>query len=321
VSIVLPAFNAKGLIGDTIATVLQQTFTDFELLVVDDGSMDGTALEVQSIAAKDPRCQLIVQRNRGPSSARNRGIAEASGDLIAFMDHDDYWHPDKLALQVQLLDSMPDVGVVTCFSAVIDEDRRFTGWRLGDRANGWVYEKMVELDLVSGGSVAIVRRSALAAAGTFDESLRFREDWDMWIRLARCVPFQTVPQTLVGYTRRAGNASSDYEKMAAEGAYVLRKVWAHDATLSQEWLRFCTARDLFAIACLCAMDSNSFLAWQYLARCCAVTPAPLLSSPRRWAFVGVLVLQSILPSGVFRFVFGLAGYGVFGVRSGRRFAG
>lgn len=319
VSIVVSAFNAERFIAATIASALNQTFADFELLVIDDGSTDGTAGAVRRALGTDPRCRLIVQRNGGPSSARNRGVAESSGGLIAFLDHDDLWHPEKLAAQVELLDAMPDAGVATCYSAVIDASGRCLGWRLGGEARGRAGRDMIEWDMVSGGSVAMVRRTALAAAGAFDESLRFREDWDMWIRLARHVPFVTVPRILVGYTRRPRSASSDYERMAAEGALVLAKACSGDPGIGAGRLRHCTARDLFGVSCFCAMDAQNALAWQYLARSWAISPWPLLLSPRRWAFVAILALQSVLPRAAFRYVFRLTSRAAFGLRAGDRF--
>jgi hypothetical protein len=222
-------------------------------------------------------------------------------------------------MQVALLDLHPGAGVVTCYSAVIDEHGACLGWRLGGHAAANVYSRMLEWDMVSGGSVAMVRRGALLITGPFDDKLRFREDWDMWIRLARQVSFVTVPRALVGYTRRPRNSSREYEQMAREGALVIKKVQVDDPTIDAARLRFYAARDLFAIACFCAMDENHELAWGYLARSWSITPAPVLRSPRRWAFVAVLVLQSILPKPAYRLVFGLLGRVSFQLQRGRPF--
>ncbi|HLF30780.1 MAG TPA: glycosyltransferase family 2 protein [Xanthomonadales bacterium] len=319
VSVVVTTFNAALFIEATLDSVLRQTFVDFEIIVVDDGSTDGTASAVRRVMDSDPRCHMIIQDNRGPSAARNRGIAEASGELIAFLDHDDVWHADKLAMQVAFLDLQPDAGVATCFSAVIDEHGGCLGWRLGGHAAGNVYTELLEWDMVSGGSVVVVRRRALLMIGPFDETLRFREDWDMWIRLARRVSFATVPRALVGYTRRPRNSSREYEQMAREGALVLQKARADDPTIGQARLRFYAARDLFAIACFCAMDEKHELAWGYLARSWSITPAPMLRSPRRWAFVAVLTLQSMLPKPAYRLIFGLLGRVSFQLKRGRPF--
>lgn len=319
VSVIIAAYNAARFIEGTLASVLDQTFDDLEVVVVDDGSQDGTATVVRTVMAADPRVRLLVQDNRGVSATRNRAVAAARGEMIAFLDHDDLWHPAKLTAQVALLDTQPGTGVVACHSAVIDEDHRCLGWRLGGNASGDVYAEMLVWDMVSGGSVVLVRRDALAAAGRFDETLLFREDWDLWIRLARRVPFATVPRILVGYTRRGSSSSRDYERMAEEGARVLAKVRRDDPGFSRRCHRFCRARDLFAMASFCAIDGQVRLAWRYLSRSLLLTPTPVLRSPRRWAFVGVLALQSILPRPAYRAVFGALSRATFELEPGQPF--
>ena len=320
VSVLIAAYDAEAFLADTLATALGQRFTDLELLVIDDGSRDGTADVVRRAAAADPRVRLLVQENRGLSATRNRGVRESRGALVAFLDHDDLWHPDKLALQVAALDRRPDAVLASCHSALIDRAHRCLGWRFGGDADGDVYAELLVWDMISGGSVALVRRAALAAAGPFDETLRIREDWDMWIRLARLGPFVTVPRVLVGYTRQAANESRDYARLADEGMRVLAKAARADPTLGAARLRFCRARDLFATASFCAVDGRVGLAWRYLARSLAVTPAPVLRSPRRWAFVAVLALQTVLPAAVFRAVFGVLSRLRFDLPPGRPFA-
>lgn len=319
VSVLIAAYDAAPFIEATLESALGQTFGDLEVLVIDDGSRDGTADVVRRVAASDPRLRLIEQENRGLSATRNRGIAEAQGSLIAFLDHDDLWHPEKLALQVAVMDAQPETAVVSCHSALIDTDQRCLGWRFGGDANGDVYAEMLVWDVVSGGSVTLVRREALEAVGPFDETLRIREDWDMWIRLARCYAFATVPRVLVGYTRSAASSSRDYERLAAEGVRVLDKARRDDPGFDDARYRFCLARDLFATASFCAVDGHTALAWRYLGRSLALTPAPVVRSPRRLALVGVLVLRTVLPSGVFRTVFGWLNRWSFHLEPGKPF--
>ncbi|MBK9242356.1 MAG: glycosyltransferase [Acidobacteria bacterium] len=319
VSVLTATFNAAGFIETTLASALRQTFGDFELVVIDDGSSDGTVEVVARLMAADARIRLIRQMNRGPSATRNRAILESRGELIAFLDHDDLWLPDKLARQVALIDARPEVGVVSCYSAVIDARHRCLGWRLGGDANGNVADEMIEWDMVSGGSVALMRREALEQVGHLDETLRFREDWDLWIRLARHVRFATVPCTLVGYTRSPGSESRNYQQMALEGQRVLEKARRDDPRVTTQRLRFCQARDLFAMAVFCAIDGEVSAAWRFLRRSVATSPAPVLRSPKRWAFVGVLILQTILPPAAFARVFGLLNRMSFHLQPGQPF--
>ena len=318
VSVLIPAFNAAPFIEATITSVLQQTFTDFEVLVIDDGSNDDTAAAVQRATARDSRVRLMVQDNVGLSATRNRGVAASRGALIAFLDHDDVWHPDKLSLQVALMDARPGVGVVSCYSALIDRHHRCLGWRFGGDANGNVYHEMLEWDIVSGGSVALVRRDALDAVGPFDDTLRIREDWDMWIRLARRELYATVPRVLVGYTRAGENSSRDYARMTEEGTRVLDKVLHGDPGFLPRY-RFCQARDYLSTASFCAVDGNVTLAWTYLWRSVTCSPAPVLSSPRRLAFVGVLALRTLLPKALFTPLFSALNRLTFALEPGRPF--
>lgn len=304
VSVVTPAWNAEHFIGATLSTALSQTFRNIEVIVIDDGSRDKTASVVRRAMAADPRIRLVEQKNTGLAGARNRGIREARGDFIAFLDHDDLWHPDKLALQVALLDSHPLAGLASCYSAVIDEDHRCLGWRLGGDANGSVYHEILVWDMISGGSVALVRREVFDVVGMFDESLPMRSDWDMWIRIARRFHVATVPRTLVGYTRSTLGLSRGYERMAEAGAFVLEKASRNDPGFSGDRLRFCRARDLFAVASVCTIDGDIAGAWKYLRRSVALTPMPVLTSRRRCALVTMLALRTVLPESVFRSVLG-----------------
>lgn len=304
VSVVVPAWNAERFIEVTLATALGQTFSNIEIVVIDDGSKDQTAAVVHRIAASDSRVRLIQQSNTGLAGARNRGIRESCGELIAFLDHDDLWHPDKLALQVALLDSHPLAGLASCYSAVIDEEHRCLGWRFGGSADGNVYDEVLVWDMISGGSVAVIRRAAFDIVGQFDESLPMRSDWDMWIRIARHFHFATVPRTLVGYTRSKLGLSRGYDRMAEAGKSVLEKARRDDPAFNGYRFRFCRARDLFAVACVCTIDGEIPRAWSYLRQCLALTPMPVLTSPRRCALVLMLMLRTVLPASMFRSVLG-----------------
>ena len=319
VSVLVAAYNSERFLERTLHSALAQTFTDFEVLVVDDGSSDGTAALVRDMMVRDARLRLIVQANQGLSASHNRGIAESRGELIAFLDHDDLWHPEKLAAQVACFDADPRVGVVSCYSEILDDDGRSAGWRLGGDANGDVYAEMLEWDMVSGGSVVLVRRSALDAAGPFDTTLRIRDDWDMWIRLARRVHFATVPRTLVGYTRRPSNESRDAVRMADEGRRVLAKAAADDPSLSRSLLRTHEARDLVAVTSFCTIDGQTALAWRYLIASLRCSPLPVLRSPKRWGLVAALMLQTILPRGLYVAIVGLVSSWLWASRAGRPF--
>ncbi|MDF2765542.1 MAG: glycosyltransferase family 2 protein, partial [Rhodospirillales bacterium] len=124
VSVVIPAFNAERFLARTLDSVSRQTYSALEIIVVDDGSLDGTAGIVRQQAALDPRVRLIRQENAGVAAARNRGIAESDGCFVAPLDADDLWHPQKIELQLRRFEERPSAGLVYCWSIGIDEEDR-----------------------------------------------------------------------------------------------------------------------------------------------------------------------------------------------------
>jgi hypothetical protein len=235
------------------------------------------------------------------------------------MDADDLWHPQKIEQQMAYLDVHPEVGVVTCYSAILDARGDQLGWCFDGQAQGMVYHKMLKQDLVAGGSVPLIRRDALHVVGPFDEALSLRSDWDMWLRLARRFAFGTVPQVLVGYTRRSGNASQDYEAMIELGASLLQKVAEDDADFKASRYRFCHARDIFAMACLCFIDEDAPRAWTYVRRSMGVSVWPVLGSLRRLGMVALITSSTVLPKGAYRLLFRMVARRVFRQQPGQPF--
>lgn len=300
VSVVIPAFQSAGRIGRTLAQLQRQTFTDFEVIVVNDGSTDATSDVVRQATIRDPRIRLIEQPNRGIAAARNRGVEAAAGAVLAFLDDDDLWLPRKLELQLARLDARRDAAVVSCYSALVDADGYLLGWRIGGTPEGDVYREMLEWDMVSGGSVALVARGPLEEAGGFDAALPDRADWDLWIRLSRRHPFTCVPRMLVGYTRRAGSVSQSYDRMLEHGRAVLAKARRDDPRIAPEELHAYVARDLFGAACLCLADEQHASAWHYVRRALQTGPRMVLGRPRRWGVLSMLVLATMLPAAIYR---------------------
>ena len=215
ISVIIPTYNCERYIAETIASVLGQTFNDLELIVVDDGSTDRTR---DIVASYGPPVRLISQNNSGVCVARNRGIREAAGQYICLMDHDDYWFPDKLALQVEKLEACPEVGVV--YSSFIlwqsSPDGRFPAPATFDlesyaegidkNYSGWIYHQFL-LDCWMLTSTAMFRREVFEKCGVFDESLPFSEDWDLWLRISRQFTFAKLhrPNTLYRQHVQQGN--------------------------------------------------------------------------------------------------------------------
>ena len=185
VTVVTPAYNVAKYIGETVDSVLRQTFRDFEYLVIDDGSEDNSVAIVNAHSGDDPRFRLVPGEHRGLSAARNAGIREARGEYIAFLDGDDRWHPRFLERQLGLIQSLPpDVGGVFCRSRLVLENGTlvFLQWQ---RAGRYDFDDfLVGGNPARNGSTMLLRKSCFDDVGGFDEELKCLEDLDMWLHIA-----------------------------------------------------------------------------------------------------------------------------------------
>lgn len=240
VTVITPAYNVARYVGEAADSVRRQTFTDFEYLVVDDGSADGTAEVILSRQRGDPRMRLIQIPHGGPSAARNAGISQARGRYIALLDGDDRWRPAFLARQVALIESLPpDVGMVFCRTRSISENGIpiKIHWQ---RAGRYDFDEFLVRNNPAGhGSSLLIRASCFADVGGFDESLPFAEDLDMWLRIAERSKTPVLWGSryfLVDRRLRAGAATRDtatgeavLDQMLVTQAAKLRRYQAADA--------------------------------------------------------------------------------------------
>lgn len=231
VSIVIPAYNQGHYLGVAVRSVLSQTFPDYEAIIVDDGSTDNTP-EVAG-AFTDPRIRYVRQENRGLSGARNTGIRHAAGELVSFLDSDDLFLPEKLALLVEALRAQPDLGMVAGQALIIDEHGRPTGRAFTTPLPADSAQLLIWNPLHVGSVLA--RRAWLDRAGPFDETLRSYEDWDMWLRLARAgCRFGWVDQPVSLYRSHRGQMTRNGEQMTRAAFAVLDKVFG-DPALPASW--------------------------------------------------------------------------------------
>lgn len=227
VSVIVPAYEAAGHIATAVESVVAQTFRDYELLVVNDGSPDTPRLEA-AIASQRNRLRYIVQSKRGAAAARNVGILAARGSLVAFLDADDCWHPHYLEEQVSYLNSHPDVALVFA-DAVLAGDSPLAGRTFMETApsRGVSLLDLLSLDCHIPTSGVMVRRSALLDTGLFDESLSRGHDFDLWLRLAqRGNRLAGRPVVLLTLKRRSGSLSGDTITQYSRVIEVLRRTLA-----------------------------------------------------------------------------------------------
>lgn len=215
VSVIMPAYNARPFIEDAIRSVLNQDYPNIELIVIDDGSIDGTPEAAEQFGS---RVTVIRQNNMGPAAARNRGIAAASGGFIAFLDADDVWMPGRAALQVQYLQEHPNVGVVFggflrwypqpdgSFSVAPAPVNLDSPLKLVPEHSGWIYKDIL-LDSVICIITAMVRRSVIETVGSFDDSLRTGEDYDFWLRVSHRFRAHELDRTLAYYRMHSASTT------------------------------------------------------------------------------------------------------------------
>jgi glycosyltransferase involved in cell wall biosynthesis len=205
VSIIIPTYNREHTVRAAVQSALEQTYRDTEIIVVDDGSNDGTEQVLRSFGS---RIRVIQQANAGASAARNRGLAEARGDMVAFLDSDDTWFPSKLGWQLSLLDRLGP-GVACCLCNIAFSQPvcgRSTSFALADLRPGmdegvWCNPlQILPTRFVLFNQALVVRRQALLQVGSFNTQLRVLEDYDLSLRLAALGPwaFVAVPQVSYG---------------------------------------------------------------------------------------------------------------------------
>jgi glycosyltransferase involved in cell wall biosynthesis len=201
VSVIIPTYNRAAWVMEAVASVLAQTYRDFELFVVDDGSTDGTPAALASLGGE---IKVLRQEERqGVSAARNLGARASAGDWLAFLDSDDLWLPDKLARQVEYLQANPDLVICQTGETWIRNGVRVNPPEAARKVSGDIFLPSLARCLVSPSAVMLHRR-LFEEMGGFDENLPAAEDYDLWLRIAWRHPVGLVPESLV--IKRGGHA-------------------------------------------------------------------------------------------------------------------
>jgi glycosyltransferase involved in cell wall biosynthesis len=198
VSVIIPTYNRLELLSNAISSVIRQTFEDFEIIIVDDASTS----DIQSVVSRfsDPRIHLLNHfENGGEAVARNTGLAAAKADLIAFLDDDDEWMPEKLARQVELLESSPPeiAATYTAFLWFNWPERELVGSRTPPSTNGNFGKTLLKRNIVGTPSTVMIRKKCLEKVGVFDSSIAYGVDHDLWMRIGVNYKFQYIPEYLV----------------------------------------------------------------------------------------------------------------------------
>ncbi len=227
VSVIVPAYNAAPFLRDALESVLRQTYADWEVVVVDDGSTDRTKDVVEAcIPAFDGRLRYVYQENRGCAAARNTAIAVSSGELIALLDADDIWLEKRLESGVRVLDEHPEVGLVHAQVIRIDPEGNIIGKPplppekyLSGRIAQHIYARRAHLLVPT----VLFRRCCVDAAGNFDESFRATEDRDLWFRIARSFDVAYLNEVVAHYRVLPDSLSRDWERSRISQIQLLEK--------------------------------------------------------------------------------------------------
>ncbi len=212
VSVIVPTHDRPGRLGAALRSVLDQTHRALEVLVVDDASTEPVDEVVERAAAGDRRVRVLRRAaNGGAAAARNTGLAAASGELVAFLDDDDAWMPDKVAAQVAYLGAHPGVGLVSCDHVIAPEATGDAG-RVFRGPAAYDAGRLQWVNCAGSFSFVMVRRPAVDDELVIDESFRCAEDWDLWLRCARRAPVGHLARPLARYVRHGGPRLTDTEE-------------------------------------------------------------------------------------------------------------
>lgn len=263
VSILIPCFNQGRFLAEAIDSALAQTYSDTEIVVINSGSTDETA---DVMARYGDRIRAISIANRGVSRARNAGIAESTGELIALLDADDRWLPEKLSHQVPRLVELSDVALLYSSYRTFTPDG---GMRVIHVDNGMrpTLHDQLHFNHVNA-QTALFRRVVLESVGLFDESLQRCEDWDLWNRIVATAPTMGTSQVVAEYRRYPGSLSTDARQMLKSNLRVLTKGRSlHGRCRDCEHAYRCGVREARATyaAALCAESKQQFRSGQLMA--------------------------------------------------------
>lgn len=249
VSVVMPVYNRERYLAAAVESVLSQTYENFELIIVDDGSLDSSVSIAQKYRSMyQDKIRILTQSNQGPSVARNNAIRQSSGDHIAFIDSDDLWSPDKLASQVNLLKRHSNVSFIYSGYFVINECGDIIRECMPESTmQGLIYEKLWTVDNnISGGTLLVPKCNMLAVDG-FDENLRGAENLDLRIRLSKLGKVYFVDKSLYYYRRHDSNLTTNCSAMTDAQLMLINKHFNQSSSVNQSLHRHVVSKYYYGI--------------------------------------------------------------------------
>lgn len=267
ISIIIPTYNRAHLIHRAINSVLNQTYQDFEIIIVDDGSTDNTEEAVRSF--NDSRIEYIRhEKNQGAAVARNTGIKAAKGEYIAFQDSDDEWFPQKLEKQMKVFETAsPEVGVVyTGFWCMANNKKRYVPSKSVKQKEGNIFKELLKGSFITTQSI-VVRKKCFESAGLFDENLPRFQDWELALRLSKHSEFKCVDEPLLISYHTTGSISRDLKALIKASEIIMTK---HFEDFSKD--RKLLARYLFGFGISLCLDGQYEKGRHYIFRAVKLNP-------------------------------------------------
>ena len=297
VTVVIPHYNGHRFLADALRSVEQQSWRDWEIVIVDDGSMDEQRRAARAFASD--RIRVLEQTNRGPAAATQAAIDVARGEYMAFLDQDDCWHPHKLERDVGVLDTDQHVDLTFCGYQMIDEGGRALAAPHVPRSQRFDAGELLEDFCIGPTTTVTMRTSAARQAGPLDTSLRRFYDFEYFIRIAsrRSGSVAATPESLAWYRRHPGQLSGDIAQMRLEWQDVLRAM-AASHNLDDRTIRIAQSnmhryfafleyeRGCFGTACRRLIEAFGY------------APGRFISERRNWLAAGATVAALMLPSSV-----------------------
>lgn len=276
VSVIIPCYNAEKFIAHTIQSVLNQTFDNLEVILINDGSTDDSEKIILSF--EDKRIKYIKKENSGVAATRNYGIDLAQGKYIAFLDADDLFLPDNLGNKVQYLEKKPEISLVHSaeirFDSLTNTDKRIV-----HGLGGNVLHQLLEFsgNVIHSPSSVVVRKEKLKEVNGFDENLSTSADWDLWVRLANKSEFGYLDFCLVKYREHSNQMHYNISLMEKDMLYAFKKFKKYDFFKDKKYYRYCLAKICLILSACYRKDQPIFFKFIYfLIKSIFLHPKPFL---------------------------------------------
>ena len=247
ISVIIPVYNGEKTIKETILSVLNQSFTNFDLIIINSNSTDKTISIISQI--QDERIKVFSYPKANPGVNRNRGINHATGDYITFLDADDLWTNNKLAAQYKALQENPQAGVAFSWTNCIDENGKFLRKTSHVNWNGDVYSKLLLDDFIGTGSNVMIRREVLMKAGDFYEKLTNAKDTEMWLKLSAITNFVCVPKAQILYRISLNSWSSNVLGLEKSNLEIIQRAFNREKAKSLQHLKPIAIANLYKYLC------------------------------------------------------------------------